>query len=632
MADARQISEMLARRAEDVARMLFPNGRKSGQEWRVGSVNGEEGQSLGVHLNGRKAGVWADFASGESGDLLDLYRAVKGVDFVTALDWARDYLGIQRERVRPMGEANYRKPARPATCVKPVNGVLRYLTEDRHLKPATVTAFQIGEMEAMTFGQNGHPVTSAAIVFPFKVEGELRFVKYLAIDRPEGKKITKVEAKCEPVLFGWQAIEANYRDARAAVICEGEVNALSWFEYGYPALATPFGAGNGHKHDWIDCEWERLERFSLLYLDFDEDEAGRKAVEELTRRLGSHRCKIVPAKPGGRKDINDCLKDDVPANEIGRLIESAKFQEPRELATLADFRDSIIERIHPPADKPVGIPLPITTNADGFSLRPGEMSIWAGYNGHRKSQLVFQTAQEAAAYGDHRVLFVELEMPIDALAERLMRPALAMSRPGVREIDQYLTWAHGKLWVYNTIGKLKLKRLLEVLDYAIDRHGVDLVVIDSLSRFTKYDDYAEQFDVASEMQTFAVQKRIHTQLIHHVTKTDEDQIPNKLGVRGAGGIVDATDSLLIVWKNTVKARAIQKQKNNFEVLTRAEAEAMSGPDGLLVIEKDRNGKDEPRRMPYYCNPTSLTFQDYSDTPARALPICEKTDEEEDIVF
>ena len=632
MADARQISEMLARRAEDVARLLFPNGRKSGAEWRVGGVNGEEGQSLGVHLSGRKAGVWADFASGESGDLLDLYRAVKGVDLVTALDWARDYLGVSRERVRPMGGATYRKPQRPASCVKPVEGVLRYLTEVRKLKPATVTAFQIGELPEMAFGVNGHSVTFPAIVFPFKVEGELRFVKYLAVERPEGRKITKVEAKCEPVLFGWQAIESTHRDARAAVICEGEVNALSWFEYGYPALATPFGAGNGHKHDWIDSEWERLERFSLLYLDFDEDDAGRKAVDELARRLGAHRCKIVPPKPGGRKDINDCLKDGVAAEEIRALIESAKFQEPRELATLQDFRAEIVERIHPPKDKPQGIPLPITTNADGFSLRPGELSIWAGYNGHRKSQLVFQTAQEAAAFYDHRVLFAELEMPIDALGERLMRAALTMSRPGVREIDEYLAWAHGKLWVYNAIGKLKIKRFLEVLDYAIDRHGIGLAVVDSLSRFTKYDDYAEQFDVASEMQTFAVQKRAHIALIHHVMKTDtEDAIPHKLAVRGAGGIVDATDSLLIVWKNTIKARALQKAKNTFEKLTRAEEEAVSGPDGLLILEKDRNGKDEPRRMPYYCNPTSLTFQDVADTPARRL-ICAETDDEKEIVF
>src|SRR5262245_19578879 len=136
------------------------------------------------------------------------------------------------------------------------------------------------------------------------------------------------------------------------------------------------------------------------------------------------------------------------------------------------------------------------------------------------------------------------------------------------------------------------------------------------------------------MQTFAVQRRIHLALIHHVTKTDnEDQIPHKLGVRGAGGIVDATDSLLIVWKNTVKARAIQKSKNSFETLTRAEEAALGEPDGLLILEKDRNGKDEQRRIPYFCNPTSLTFQDAVGTLAKAPPINGETEkEEEEIIF
>jgi len=33
-------------------------------------------------------------------------------------------------------------------------------------------------------------------------------VKYLSIDRlPSGKKNTRVEPGCEPMLFGWQAID-----------------------------------------------------------------------------------------------------------------------------------------------------------------------------------------------------------------------------------------------------------------------------------------------------------------------------------------------------------------------------------------------------------------------------------------
>ncbi len=91
---AGDISALLAERVEALCRDLLPAGRREGPEWRCGSVQGEAGRSLGVHLAGPKAGIWADFASGGGGDLLDLVKAAHGLDTPAALDWARDWLGI----------------------------------------------------------------------------------------------------------------------------------------------------------------------------------------------------------------------------------------------------------------------------------------------------------------------------------------------------------------------------------------------------------------------------------------------------------------------------------------------------------------------------------------------------------
>ncbi|MDF5998506.1 hypothetical protein P4050_06805 [Pseudomonas aeruginosa] len=89
------ISKRLADRAADVARHLLPGGKREGAEWRAGDASGEKGKSLGVHLVGEKAGVWCDFATGESGDLLDLWRLARNCDMATALSEARGYLGVQ---------------------------------------------------------------------------------------------------------------------------------------------------------------------------------------------------------------------------------------------------------------------------------------------------------------------------------------------------------------------------------------------------------------------------------------------------------------------------------------------------------------------------------------------------------
>lgn len=94
--DIRAIVGMLAQRIDDLVVELLPAGRRDGAEWRCGSVAGEPGQSLGVHLRGAKAGIWADFSSPQDrGDALDLVAAVRfGGDKAEALRWARAWLGL----------------------------------------------------------------------------------------------------------------------------------------------------------------------------------------------------------------------------------------------------------------------------------------------------------------------------------------------------------------------------------------------------------------------------------------------------------------------------------------------------------------------------------------------------------
>ena len=95
-----EIVRQLAALAPSLCQNILPAGRKVGGEWRVGSVAGEPGQSLGVRLHGPKAGVWADFSSadpGHRGDALDLVAQVlfRG-DKSEALRWARVWLGFDR--------------------------------------------------------------------------------------------------------------------------------------------------------------------------------------------------------------------------------------------------------------------------------------------------------------------------------------------------------------------------------------------------------------------------------------------------------------------------------------------------------------------------------------------------------
>ena len=59
---------------------LLPGGVYQGGKFVAGDVRGNRGDSLSVELNGQKAGMWHDFATGEGGDIISLWAAVSGHD------------------------------------------------------------------------------------------------------------------------------------------------------------------------------------------------------------------------------------------------------------------------------------------------------------------------------------------------------------------------------------------------------------------------------------------------------------------------------------------------------------------------------------------------------------------------
>jgi hypothetical protein len=87
----------LARRVEELAAYLFPNGKREGVNWCVGDVTGTPGKSFKICIAGEKAGLWGDFAdSGKhSRNLLNLWMVARKCDFKTALREAAEWLGVR---------------------------------------------------------------------------------------------------------------------------------------------------------------------------------------------------------------------------------------------------------------------------------------------------------------------------------------------------------------------------------------------------------------------------------------------------------------------------------------------------------------------------------------------------------
>jgi hypothetical protein len=296
---ATELAQRLAEHAEDVARMLLPNGRRMGHEWRVGGVDGNEGQSLGVHLDGEKAGVWSDFGTDDGGDLIGLWMATRSLPLRDACNEAMAYLGLRQEDA-PRRTKTYQRPEPKQGITALSSGHAAWLRDARKIPDATVAAYRVKT-------RNG------AIMFPYLRDGHLIAAKYRKLP-----KRFHQDPDCEPCLFGWQVVEPI---ARSVIICEGELDAMAWHAYGFPALSVPMGGGKAGKQGWIENEYDRLEAFDVIYVSMDNDSPGREGMRDICQRLGRERCRVVVLP---LKDANACLIDGVSVSDMASALNDAR--------------------------------------------------------------------------------------------------------------------------------------------------------------------------------------------------------------------------------------------------------------------------------------------------------------------
>jgi hypothetical protein len=111
---AGEVKSELLSRAEVVCRHLLPAGKRVGDDWTCGGIDGRPGRSLSVNL---AKGVWKDFATGDTGsNLLELWRQVRRTDFATALTEAAAFCGqlvVQPVRNREGADKTLQRGAWP---------------------------------------------------------------------------------------------------------------------------------------------------------------------------------------------------------------------------------------------------------------------------------------------------------------------------------------------------------------------------------------------------------------------------------------------------------------------------------------------------------------------------------------
>ena len=223
-------------------------------------------------------------------------------------------------------------------------------------------------------------------------------------------------------------------------------------------------------------------------------------------------------------------------------------------------------------DAEPGLTLPWEKTHGKVLLRPGKLSVWAGWSRHFKTQILKQLALHGMMEGE-RFLFCSMEEEIrDVWCDMAQIACLTRdARPA--DLNRFTSFITQKLWLYDQQGNVEPRRLQAVVRFAAAELKITHVVIDSLMMLAlDRDDYDAQSRFTGELKTTAKDTGAHIHLVAHMRKRDgkggEDSPGTIHDVSGGHEIGSKADSVFIVWRD----------------LERRDA---SRPEVLIKVDKQR---------------------------------------------
>lgn len=245
--------------------------------------------------------------------------------------------------------------------------------------------------------------------------------------------------------------------------------------------------------------------------------------------------------------------------------------------------------------------LPWEKTRDHFEFRKGEVTVWAGQNGHGKSQITDEVKLSLMGQGQ-KVASASFEMKPVTNLRRMARMNAGTnlysdeynSPEGMAAVDllfdEFCDWTDDRLWIYNQSGTTETKKVIGFVRYCAKELKIDHIFVDNLAKcVADEDDYSGQKAFIAEMCAIAMDYQCHIHIVHHLKKPKggEGDKPDKTDVKGSGAIVDQPDNLFLVWRNKPKEESMKQAK----------ADKEQEPDCILYCRKQRNyegnGDNEP---------------------------------------
>ena len=428
---------------------------------------------------------------------------------------------------------------------------MEYMVDRRGIPMDVLTRMKIEErLEFLP--QTGKE--EACICFPYLEDGVMKNMKFR-----DAAKHFKMVKGAELIPWNIDAIKGKEK----CYITEGEIDALSLIAAGLEeVVSVPNGAG-GANLQWLDRFVEsHFDDKAEIILAMDTDKRGVELRDELVRRLGVDRCKVV-AWGEGCKDANEyLLKYDLP--RLRQQVEQAVEIPLEGVFCPMDEWDTLMDIYYN------GMPEGADTGLENLDrlikFERGFVLTVTGVPGSGKSEFVDEIA---------------MRLPF-ALYFHLLADHSSSTQS-----------------VFSIMPKedFSVESVLRIAAQLVSRKGVKVLVVDPFNRFEhQIPDWETETQYISrifdEFSNFAVKHKVLLILVAHPTKLRREPgskrwpVPTLYDINGSAAFFNKTDYGMVIDRNDELGQVLVR-------VAKVRFDHLGGPGDAFFAFSTYNGRYTP---------------------------------------
>ncbi len=492
-------------------------------------------KSLSVDLD---KGVWNCHYCGFSGHLeYDEHEKQK---------WMEQQPWYQRTKMRQ--KPAYKKPQpRPIT---PISDKAKAWFKGRGISEETLLALKVTEGLEWMPQKQGQANT---VQFNYYHNGELVNTKFRT-----GDKCFKLCSGAELLPYNIDAIKGQ----KECLITEGEMDCLSFYECGrHDVVSVPNGANSNldYLDDYIE---EYFEDKETIYIASDSDTKGVLLRDELLRRFGVERCRVLEYGEGC-KDANEHLMK-FGRESLLQCIASAPEIKMEGVFTVQDFEQSLDALFENGWQKGV------TIGHDNFdrlcSFETKRLCIVTGIPGSGKSEFIDEIAERLnMRYGWRFAYFSPENAPLAYHASKLIEKFTgkhfnrqSLSYGEYKQVKEHI---EQDFYFIAPTDNYRVDTILEKAKYLVRRRGIKALVIDPYNRLESEQGGRSETQYISglldKLTNFAQRNDILIILMAHPTKQPRNkdgviEAPTLYDISGSANFFNKADFGIVVHRNRLE--------------------------------------------------------------------------------